>query len=118
MNSSRAPCRRGAKRNGGHGGGSKVDGCADCDYSDYMIATLRETKAKLSQMVKLAANGEEILITVHGKVQARLTQPARRSPSDNRKWARELAALRRKYSTGKSGRTAEEIISEGREERV
>jgi len=83
-----------------------------------MIATLRETKAKLSKMVKLAANGEEILITVHGKVQARLTQPAKRSPRDNRKWARELAALRRKYTIGKSGRTAEEIISEGREERV
>ena len=83
-----------------------------------MIATLRETKAKLSKMVKLAANGEEILITVHGKVQARLTQPAKRSPRDNRKWARELAALRRKYTTGKSRRTAEEIISEGREERV
>jgi antitoxin (DNA-binding transcriptional repressor) of toxin-antitoxin stability system len=83
-----------------------------------MIATLRETKAKLSRMVKLAANGEEILITVHGKVQARLTQPApKRSAGDNRKWARELAALRRKYGTGKRGRTAEEIISEGREER-
>jgi len=95
-----------------------LDGFANCDYSDYMIATLRETKAKLSQMVKLAANGEEVLITVHGKVQARLTQPVRkRSPGDNRKWARELAALRRKYSTGKRARTAEEIISEGREER-
>jgi len=84
-----------------------------------MIATLRETKAKLSQMVKRAANGEEILITVHGKVQARLTQPAlKRSAADNRKWARELAAIRRKYSTGKCSRTAEEIVSEGREERL
>jgi antitoxin (DNA-binding transcriptional repressor) of toxin-antitoxin stability system len=80
-----------------------------------MIATLREIKAKLSRMVKLAASGE-ILITVHG-VQAHDSTP-QVSPSDNRKWARELAALRRKYSTGKSGRTAEEIISEGRDERV
>lgn len=96
----------------------EIDSFANCDYGDHMIATLRETKAKLSRMVKLAANGEEILITVHGKVQARLTQPVRkRSRGDNRKWARELAALRRKYSTGKRGRTAEEIISEGREER-
>ena len=83
-----------------------------------MIATLRETKAKLSRMVRLAANGEEIFITVHGKVQARLTQPPKRSPQDNRKWARELALLRRKYSTGRRGRAAEEIVSEGREERV
>ena len=84
-----------------------------------MTSTLRETKAKLSEMVKRAANGEEILITVHGKVQARLTQPLpRRSRADNRKWARELAALRRKYSTGKHGRSSEEIISHGREERL
>jgi prevent-host-death family protein len=84
-----------------------------------MTATLRETKAKLSEMVRRAANGEEILITVHGKVRARLTQPApKRSPADNRKWVRELAALRRKYNTGNLGRTAEEIISEGREERL
>ena len=97
---------------------TEIDGFANCDYCDYMIVTLRETKAKLSRMVKLAANGEEILITVHGKVEARLTQPVhKRSPGDNRKWVRELAALRRKYSTGKRGRTAEEIISEGREER-
>lgn len=96
----------------------KVDEFAGCDYGDYVIATLRETKAKLSRMVKMAANGEEILITVHGKVQARLTHLPRRSPGDNHKWARELAALRRKYSTGKSGRTGQQIISEGREERV
>jgi antitoxin (DNA-binding transcriptional repressor) of toxin-antitoxin stability system len=70
-------------------------------------------------MVKRAANGEEILITVHGKVQARLTQPLPgRSRADNRKWALELAALRRKYSIGKRGRSSEEIISEGREERL
>lgn len=84
-----------------------------------MTSTLRETKAKLSEMVKRAANGEEILITVHGKVQARLTQPLpRRSRADNRKWARELAALRRKYSTGKRGRSSEEIICQDREERL
>jgi prevent-host-death family protein len=84
-----------------------------------MIASLRETKAKLSQMVKRAANGEEILISVHGKVQARLTQPLpQRSRADNRKWARELAALRRKYSTTRRGRSSEEVVSEGREERV
>jgi len=82
-----------------------------------MTATLKETKAKLSEMVKHAAKGEEIFTTVHGKAQARLTRPLpRRSRANNRKWARELAVLRRKYSTGKSSRTAEEIISDGREE--
>jgi prevent-host-death family protein len=37
-----------------------------------MIATLRETKAKLSEMVKRAAGGEDVLITVHGKKVAKL----------------------------------------------
>jgi prevent-host-death family protein len=97
----------------------KIDALGKCDYSDHMTVTLREAKAKLSEMVKRASQGEEILITVHGKVRARLTQPMpKRSLADNRKWARELAALRRKYSTGKRSRTAEEIISEGREERL
>lgn len=84
-----------------------------------MIATLRDTKAKLSEMVKLAGAGEDVLITVHGKIAARLTQAATpRSPQDNGKWIKELAALRRKYGTGKPGRSADEIVSEGRDDRV
>jgi antitoxin (DNA-binding transcriptional repressor) of toxin-antitoxin stability system len=64
-----------------------------------MIATLQETKAKLSQMVKLAANGKEIFITVHGKQLAK------------------LARLRRKCSTGRVTMTAQEIQDEDRAER-
>jgi antitoxin (DNA-binding transcriptional repressor) of toxin-antitoxin stability system len=37
-----------------------------------MIATLRETKAKLSEMVKRAAGGEDVLITVGKKVAGRV----------------------------------------------
>lgn len=40
---------------------------ANCDYSDQMTETLRETKQKLSKMVKLAGRAEEVVITVHGK---------------------------------------------------
>jgi prevent-host-death family protein len=83
-----------------------------------MTATLRETKAKLSEMVKLASQGEEVIITVHGKEMAKLVGLPRQAKNfDRKKWLAELALLRKKYSTGRRGRTAEEIVSEGREER-
>jgi prevent-host-death family protein len=84
-----------------------------------MTATLRETKAKLSEMVKRASQGEEVIITVHGKEMAKLVGlPTRPKKFDKKKWLAELAHLRRKYSTGRRSRTAEEIVSEGREDRV
>jgi prevent-host-death family protein len=83
-----------------------------------MTATLRETKAKLSEMVRLASQGEEVVITVHGKEMAKLVGlPKRAKKLDNKKWLAELARLRKQTSTGRRGRTAEEIVSEGREER-
>ncbi len=83
-----------------------------------MIATLRETKAKLSRMVKLAANGEEVLITVHGKQMAKLVGlPKRAKKLDKKKWLAELARLRRKYSTGRVTMTTQEIQDEDRAER-
>lgn len=83
-----------------------------------MIATLRETKARLSQMVKLAANGEEVLITVHGKQMAKLVGlPKKEKKLDKKKWLAKLAALRRRTGTGKVGMTAEEIQDENRVER-
>lgn len=88
------------------------------DYRDHMTATLRETKAKLSEMVKRASKGEEVIITVHGKEVAKLVGLAKPPEKlDKKKWLAELAGLRRKYSTGKRGRSAEEIVSEGREDR-
>ncbi len=38
-----------------------------------MIKTLRESKAKLSELVRRASQGEDVLITVRGQVKARLT---------------------------------------------
>jgi prevent-host-death family protein len=69
-------------------------------------------------MVKRASQGEEVVITVYGKETAKLVGlPTRTKKLDKKKWLAELAQLRRKYGTGKRGRTAEEIVSEGREER-
>lgn len=35
-----------------------------------MTKTLRESKAKLSELVEVASRGEDVLITVRGKVKA------------------------------------------------
>jgi prevent-host-death family protein len=84
-----------------------------------MIATLRETKAKLSRMVKLAANGEDVFITVHGKQMAKLVGlPARERRVDREKWLKRLAKLRKKTWTGRYGKTAQEIQDEDRADRV
>ena len=84
-----------------------------------MIATLRETKAKLTEMVKRAAGGEDVLITVHGQKMAKLGGlPKQSKKLDKRKWLAELTELRRKYSTGRVTMTAEEIQDENRAERI
>lgn len=83
-----------------------------------MTATLRETKAKLSEMVKRASQGEEVIITVHGKETAKLVGlPKREKTFDKKKWLAELAQLRKKYSTGKVTMTAQEIQDEDRADR-
>jgi prevent-host-death family protein len=84
-----------------------------------MIATLRETRAELSRMVKLAASGEEIFITVHGKQMAKLVGlPKRARKLDKKKWLAKLARLRQKTGTGRVTMTAQEIQDEDRAERV
>jgi len=83
-----------------------------------MTATLRETKAKLSKMVKLASQGEEGVNTVHGKQMAKLVGlPKRAKKLDKKKWLANLARLRRKYSTGRVTMTAQEIQDEDRADR-
>ena len=67
------------------------------DYCDYMTATLRQTKAKLSEMVKLASQGEEVIITVHGKEMAKLVGLPKRTKK-----------LDKKKVVGAAGATAQE----------
>ena len=84
-----------------------------------MTATLRETKAKLSEMVRRASQGEEVIITVNGKEQAKLVGiPKRAKKLNKKKWLAELAELRRITSTGRVGMTAQEIQDELRADRV
>src|SRR5437868_12856893 len=97
----------------------EIDVLANCDYGDYMTATLRETKAKLSEMVRLASQGEEIVITVHGKQMAKLVGlPKQEKKLDKKKWLAELAHLRKQTWTGRYGITAQQIQDEDRADRI
>ena len=84
-----------------------------------MIATLRESKAKLSALVECAAAGEEVVITVRGKPRARLC-PISEPPADERRdapsWGRELREARVTYSVGKHD-SGDDILDELRGER-
>jgi prevent-host-death family protein len=58
-----------------------------------MIATLRESKTRLSELVQLANSGEEVLITVHGRPKARIL-PVLEAQNDTGDWLRDLGKLR------------------------
>jgi prevent-host-death family protein len=83
-----------------------------------MVKTLRESKAKLSELVDLASRGEDVLISVRGKVKARLTGVQVSAPAAGPTWARQLRALHRTCSSGKASVSVERILSEQRADRV
>jgi prevent-host-death family protein len=85
-----------------------------------MTATLRETQTDLQRLVELASQGEDVVITVDGRPKAKLTAAGGRAAAhspDMAAWLKDLEALRRKYSTGKTGTTVEQILDEDRGER-
>ena len=85
-----------------------------------MVATLRESKAKLSELVERASRGEEIPITVHGKVKARLTEARQASPASlGKAWADDLQELHRTMKVRrKPALPVEQIVEQGRTDRV
>lgn len=84
-----------------------------------MIKTLRESKAKLSELVDAASRGEDVLITVHGKVKARLTRASgSEGRLDRSRWVRELRAVQKAYGTGRRKASVERILDQVREERI
>jgi antitoxin (DNA-binding transcriptional repressor) of toxin-antitoxin stability system len=85
-----------------------------------MIRTLRESKATLSQLVDRANRGEDVLITVRGKVKARLTRPLTAlSQHDREVWAEELRALHKSMRVSPKPKLSfEQILDEDREDRV
>ena len=90
------------------------------DYSDYMITNLREAKSNLSQLVQLASEGEEIVITVRGRPTARLTCVVPRETQDvaRKKWADELSAAAEAARVGQRKSTKQQFWDELREERL
>jgi prevent-host-death family protein len=83
-----------------------------------MVKTLRESKAKLSELVERASKGEDVLITVRGKVKAKLTQAPEEKKPDMKAWANELKELQQTQATGKTSTSTQEILDKLREERV
>ena len=82
-----------------------------------MIATLRETKSRLSELVARVAKGEEVIITVRGQPQARLSPVVQKRPADRAAWVAKLRRLQRRHATGKAAGSGTAIVSALREER-
>jgi len=82
-----------------------------------MIANLRESKAKLSELVQRASQGEEILITVRGKPRARLVPVATpKGKPDLAAWGKELRKRRKKIMPAPA-QSSREIIDDLRSDR-
>lgn len=80
-----------------------------------MIVPLREGKAKLSELVERANQGEDILITVHGKVRARLTKALPEVLDTERQaWVDDLRQLHTDVTTGTNKLRTEDILAEDR----
>lgn len=93
------------------------------DYNGHMTKTLREAKAKLSELVDAASRGDETVITVRGKAKAMLVPAPEGQPEVSRAqrtaWLKKLRRLREKAATPKAGRTkSDDLWEELREERL
>jgi prevent-host-death family protein len=83
-----------------------------------MIRSLRESKAKLSELVETASRGEDVLISVRGRVKARLIAATGSSASPvGAAWARELRALQKAYTARVSRTGIQRILNDLREDR-
>jgi prevent-host-death family protein len=89
----------------------------------HMTTTLSQAQADFPRLVELASRGEDVVITVAGKPNARLTsvpvlQVRELSPGERAAWLKELEELRSKFATGKVGPTVEQILEEDRADQV
>jgi prevent-host-death family protein len=101
-------------------GGCRVDSLCRSNYSNHMITNLREAKSNLSQLVQLAADGEEIVITVRGRPTARLTSvvPRETQCHERKAWADELLGAAEVARVGPRKATSQKFWDELREERL
>jgi prevent-host-death family protein len=83
-----------------------------------MIKTLRESKARLSELVAAAAGGEEVIITVHGTPKARLVAATGPAAPNTAAWVQRLRTLHRECATGKKPTDNKVILDALRAERA
>jgi prevent-host-death family protein len=89
-----------------------------------MTATLSKSQAELPELVEIASQGEDVVITVDGKPKARLTRAVGAAgngnppPLDMAAWLRELEEVRRKYATANAGLSTEQILDADRSDHL
>jgi prevent-host-death family protein len=84
-----------------------------------MIVNIRESKARLSELVEKAAAGEEIMITVRGRPRARILAAGPETPRMNfRAWAEERRKALGRRPSRAGGDSSAAILNELRGDRV
>ncbi len=85
-----------------------------------MITNLREAKSNLSRLVQLAADGEDVVITVRGRPMARLTCAVPKPAQNHQReaWAAELSAAAEAARVGPRAATSQRFWDELRQERL
>jgi antitoxin (DNA-binding transcriptional repressor) of toxin-antitoxin stability system len=75
-------------------------------------------QSELPRLLDLVQQGEEVVITRHGRVIAKLTGVTQvQPPRDRKPWLAKLARLRESTATGKTSPSSEEILDDLRSER-
>jgi prevent-host-death family protein len=88
-----------------------------------MTATLSKSQAELPELVEIASQGEDVVITVDGKPKARLTRAegtaanGNTPPLDMAAWLRELEDVRQRYATANPGLSIGQILDLDRSDR-
>jgi prevent-host-death family protein len=91
------------------------------DHNGHMITNLCDAKSRLSHLVQLAAQGEEIVITVHGKPMARLmpmTSPSEDCSTDKERWIEELTRAADKACPEPTRATGQDFWDQIRQDRI
>ena len=84
-------------------------------YNASMTVTLRQARERLSELVERAYQGEDILITVRGKVRARLTHILPDiTASDRHTWGEELRQLHADVGNSTQRLRSEDILAKDR----
>lgn len=83
-----------------------------------MVTNLRDAKSRFSELVKLTADGEDVLITVRGEPMVKLTSVVVGHRAEDRAaWIDELAEAAAKEALGDPVATAQAYWDESRADR-